>query len=263
MKLGPTLVATARLRTGLRRGRHARRHRAARCRRRARGGAAGRPRARGHRRRAGPGSWLFASDDARHAPGAPRAASAGPIGRDGARVRAGRPLDRLRGRHHAPLRRLGSGFFASIDGGSTWRLRAWKSTVGIFRRQLPAAIDAIVVDPRRPLTVYAVTHGVLRRSLERRRLVGGRERGAAADPRHPLVTQPAARGGPRRHALLRHRQALGTRARCTARSTAGPRGARPGGGLPPVVPGWSLLALAGDATRARDRSTQQRGAAST
>ena len=33
---------------------------------------------------------------------------------------------------------------------------------------------------------------------ERRRLVGGREGGASADPRHPIVTQPATRGGTRR-----------------------------------------------------------------
>ena len=111
-----------------------------------------------------PGSWLFASDDA----GVTWRTARGMAGAVGVTAIAFAPGNRSIAYAGVITRRsgrLGSGFFASSDGGTTWRARAWKSTVGIFRRQLPAAIDTIVVDPRRPLTVYAVTHGVLRRSL--------------------------------------------------------------------------------------------------
>lgn len=195
-----------------------------------------------------PGSWLYASDDGggtwRQARGI-----AGPIG---VTALAFAPSDRsiaFAGVITRRSGRLGSGFYASIDGGSTWRLRAWKSTVGIFRRQLPAAIDVIVVDPRRPLTVYAVTHGVLRRSLN-----GGASWAVARVGLPPTLDIPSSRsqqlavgrGGALYYAIGR-RSGPGQVYRSVNR---GARWRPAGRGLPPVVPGWSLLALAGDATRA-------------
>jgi hypothetical protein len=143
--------------------------------------------------------------------------------------------------------RLGSGFYASIDGGSTWRVRRG-SRPSNLPPAIPAAIDVIVVDPRRPLTVYAVTHGVLRRSLN-----GGASWAVARVGLPPTLDIPSSRS--QQLAVGRGARSTTPRAgardpaRCIARSTEGPAGARPGR-APAVVPGWSLLALAGDATRA-------------
>jgi hypothetical protein len=195
-----------------------------------------------------PGSWLYASDNGgstwRQARGI-----AGPIGVTAIAFAPSNRSIAYAGVITRRSGRLGSGFYASIDGGSTWRARAWKSTVGIFRRQLPAAIDTIVVDPRRPLTVYAVTHGILRRSLN-----GGGSWAVARAGLPPTLDIPSSRS-----------QQLAVGRRGTLYFATGRRSGpgqvyrsvnrgdlwRPAGlGLPAVVPGWSLLALAGDAARA-------------
>lgn len=194
-----------------------------------------------------PGSWLFASDDA----GTTWRTARGMAGAAGVTAIAFAPGNRSIAYAGVITRRsgrLGSGFFASSDGGATWRARGWKSTVGIFRRQLPAAIDTVVVDPRRPLTVYAVTHGVLRRSLN-----GGASWAVARAGLPPTLDIPsgrtqqlaAGRGGALYYATGR-RSGPGQVYRSVDRGASW----RPAGfGLPPVVPGWSLLALAGDSTR--------------
>jgi hypothetical protein len=194
-----------------------------------------------------PGSWLFASDDA----GTTWRTARGMAGAVGVTAIAFAPGNRSIAYAGVITRRsgrLGSGFFASSDGGTTWRARAWKSTVGIFRRQLPAAIDTIVVDPRRPLTIYAVTHGILRRSLN-----GGASWAVARNGLPPTLDNPsgrtqqlaAGRGGTLYYATGR-RSGPGQVYRSVNRGASW----QPAGlGLPPVVPGWSLLALAGDATR--------------
>ncbi len=195
-----------------------------------------------------PGSWLYASDDGggtwRQARGI-----AGPIGVTAIAFAPSNRSIAYAGVITRRSGRLGSGFYASIDGGSTWRARAWKSTVGIFRRQLPAAIDTIVVDPRRPLTVYAVTHGILRRSLN-----GGGSWAVARAGLPPTLDIPSSRsqqlavgrGGALYFATGR-RSGPGQVYRSVNRGDLW----RPAGlGLPAVVPGWSLLALAGDAARA-------------
>jgi hypothetical protein len=195
-----------------------------------------------------PGSWLFASSDGgatwqkarglagtagvtalAFAPGTPSIAYAAVIGR-----RSGQ---------------LGSGFYTSADGGATWRATAWEATVGIFHRRLPAAVDTIVVDPHQPRTLYAVTHGVLRRSLDG----GGSWTVARAGlPPTPDITSSrteqlaAGRGGTLYYATGM-RSGPGQVYRSVDHGTSW----QPAGhGLPAVVPGWALLALASDATRA-------------
>jgi hypothetical protein len=195
-----------------------------------------------------PGSWLFSSDSGgttwRQGRGI-----AGPIGVTAIAFAPGNRAIAYAGVITRRSGRLGSGFYASSDGGATWRVRAWKSTVGIFRRQLPAAIDTIAVDPLRPRTVYAVTHGVLRRSLN-----GGVSWTVARRGLPPTIDIPSSRtqqlavgrGGALYYATGRR-----TGAGQVYRSVN--RGAlwRPAGsGLPAVVPGWALIALEGDATRA-------------
>ncbi|HSS59163.1 MAG TPA: hypothetical protein VLK59_14215 [Solirubrobacteraceae bacterium] len=195
-----------------------------------------------------PGSWLFASDDGggtwRQARGI-----AGPIGVTAIAFAPGNRSIAYAGVVTRRSGRLGSAFFASADGGTTWHSRSWKSTVGIFRRQLPAAIDTIAVDPRRPLIVYAVTHGVLRRSVN-----GGASWTVARTGLPPTIDIPSSRtqqlavgrGGALYYATGR-RSGPGQVYRSVSRGALW----RPAGrGLPAVVPGWALIALAADATRA-------------
>ena len=121
--------------------------------------------------------------------------------------------------------------------------------MGIFHRQLPAAVETIVIDPRQPRTLYAVTQGVLRRSLN-----GGASWTVARAGLPPTLditssrTQQlvAGRGGTLYYAT-------GSRAGAGQVYRSSDRGdswQRAGRGLPAVVPGWALLALASDVTRA-------------
>jgi hypothetical protein len=59
-----------------------------------------------------------------------------------------------------------SAFLVSSDGGTSWRAASWKQRVTISKTTLPAPIQGLVVDPSRPDTVYADTHGMLRRTLD-------------------------------------------------------------------------------------------------
>jgi hypothetical protein len=195
-----------------------------------------------------PGSWLFASDDQ----GATWQKARGVAGAAGVTALAFAPSSPAVAYAAVITRRsgrLGSGFFASGDGGTTWHATTWKSTVGIFHRQLPAAVDTIVIDPHQPRTVYAVTHGVLRRSLN-----GGASWVVARAGLPPTLDITS----------LRTQQLVAGRAGTLYYATgsrSGPgqvyrsvdRGASwqaAGRGLPAVLPGWALLALASDATRA-------------
>jgi hypothetical protein len=195
-----------------------------------------------------PGSWLFASDDA----GATWQKARGVAGAAGVTALAfapGRPAIAYAAVITRRSGHLGSGFFASSDGGSSWHATAWKSTVGIFRRQLPAAVDTIVIDPHQPRTVYAVTHGVLRRSLD-----GGASWAVARAGLPPTLditsdrTQQLAAG---RGGTLYYATGLRTGSGQVYRSVDHGGSWQPAGrGLPAVVPGWALLALASDAGRA-------------
>jgi hypothetical protein len=195
-----------------------------------------------------PGSWLFLSDDR----GASWQKARGVAGAAGVSALAFAP-SRASVAYAAVITRhsghLGSGFFASGDGGATWHAMAWKATVGIFGRQLPAAVDTIVVDPHRPRTVYALTHGVLRRSLD-----GGASWAVARAGLPPTLditsarTQQltAGRGGALYYATGK-RSGPGQVYRSLDHGSSWQPAGR---GLPPVVPGWALIALAGDSTRA-------------
>ena len=178
-----------------------------------------------------PGSWLYASDDGggtwRQARGI-----AGPIGVTALAFAPSDRLDRLRGCHHAALRAARQRLLR-LD---RRRFDLARRDVEVDRRNLPPATPGRDRRDRRRSAPAA--HRVRRHARspaqepERRRLVGGREGGASADPRHPIVTQPAARGGTRRRAVLRHRQALGTRPGVSLGQPRGPlapagRGSRP------------------------------------
>ena len=195
-----------------------------------------------------PGSWLFASDD--H--GLTWVQARGLAGAAGVTATAfapGRPAVAYAAVITRRSGHLGSAFYASADGGSTWHATAWKSTVGIFHRQLPAAVDTIVVDPHQPRTVYAVTHGIVRRSLN-----GGASWAVVRAGLPPTLDNPssrtqqlaAARGG-----TLYYATGIRAGASQVYRSVNRGDSWQPAGsGLPAVVPGWALLALASDATRA-------------
>jgi hypothetical protein len=195
-----------------------------------------------------PGSWLFASDDG-GATWMKARGVAGPVGVTALGFAPSRPAVAYAAVITRRSGHLGSAFYASGDGGSTWHATAWKSTVGIFRRQLPAAVDTIVIDPHQPRTVYAVTHGIIRRSLN-----GGASWAVARAglPPTPDITSSrtqqlaAGRGGTLYYATG-SRAGAGQVYRSVNR---GDSWQPAGSGLPAVVPGWSLLALAGDATRA-------------
>lgn len=195
-----------------------------------------------------PGSWLFASDD--HGLTWVRAHGlAGAAGVTAIGFAPSRPAVVYTAVITRRSGRLGSAFYTSADGGSSWRATAWKSTVAIFHRQLPAAVDAIVVDPHAPRTVYAVTHGIVRRSLD-----GGASWRVERTGLPPTLdttssrTQQlvAGRGG-----TLYYATGIRAGARQVYRSpNRGDSWQPAGSGLPAVVPGWALLALASDATRA-------------
>jgi hypothetical protein len=195
-----------------------------------------------------PGSWLFVSDD--H--GATWVKARGLAGAAGVTALAfapSRPAVAYAAVITRRSGRLGSAFFASGDGGTSWHATAWKSTVGIFHRQLPAAVDTIVIDPRQPRTVYAVTQGVLRRSLN-----GGASWTVARAGLPPTLditssrTQQlvAGRGGTLYYAT----GSFAGAGQVYRSSNRGDSWQRAGRGLPAVVPGWALLALASDVTRA-------------
>ena len=57
---------------------------------------------------------------------------------------------------------LGTGLYVSQDGGTSWRRAKWSQTIGSSR--LPASVETIAVDPKRPERVYVDTRGILRRS---------------------------------------------------------------------------------------------------
>jgi hypothetical protein len=193
------------------------------------------------------GSWLFSSGDR----GATWVKARGLAGSSGVTAIAFAPNRPDVVYAAALLRRrngLGSAFYVSDDGGSTWTATAWKATVGIFGRQLPATVDTISVDPHRPRTVYAVTHGVLRRSLN-----GGASWAVARAGLPPTRDNPSrrtqqlaiGRGGTLYYATGA-RAGSGQVYRSVNRGDSWqPAGA----GLPPVVPGWALLALASDPAR--------------
>jgi hypothetical protein len=195
-----------------------------------------------------PGSWLFLSDDQ----GASWQKARGVAGAAGVTALAFAP-SRASVAYAAVITRragqLGSGFFASRDGGSSWHATAWKATVGVFGRRLPAAVDSIAVDPHEPGTVYAVTHGILRRSLD-----GGASWTVARTGLPPTLditssrTQQlaAGRGGALYYATGKH-SGPGQVYRSLDRGSSWQPAGR---GLPPVVPGWALIALAGDPNRA-------------
>jgi photosystem II stability/assembly factor-like uncharacterized protein len=195
-----------------------------------------------------PGSWLFASDDG----GATWQKARGVAGAAGVTALAFAPSNPAVAYAAVIVRRaghLGSGFYASGDAGSNWRATTWKSTVGIFHRSLPAAVDTIVIDPQRPRTVYAITHGVLRRSLD-----GGASWVVARAALPPTLditsdrTQQLAAG---RAGTLYYATGLPAGPGQVYRSLDHGDSWQPAGrGLPAVVPGWGLLALASDATRA-------------
>ena len=194
-----------------------------------------------------PGSWLFASDDAgttwRTARGL-----AGAVGRDGDRVCAGQPLDRVRGRHHTAL---GSSRQRVL------RLERRRDDVAGTRlevdgRDLPAATPGRDRHHRRRSAPAA--HGLRRHArVLRRSLNGGASWAVARAGLPPTLDIPsgrtqqlaAGRGGTLYYATGR-RSGPGQVYRSVNRGASW----QPAGlGLPPVVPGWSLLALAGDATR--------------
>jgi hypothetical protein len=86
--------------------------------------------------------------------------------RDDARLLAKRPERRLCRVDWSTSQALATGFFVSSDGGESWRRTSWKQRVPIGTTTLPASIDGLAVDPSSPDTVYANTHGVLRRTLD-------------------------------------------------------------------------------------------------
>jgi hypothetical protein len=195
-----------------------------------------------------PGSWLFLSDD--H--GTSWQKARGVAGAAGVTALAFAP-SRPSVAYAAVITRrsghLASGFFASGDGGASWHATAWKQTVGIFGRQLPAAVDTIVVDPDQPRTVYAVTHGVLRRSLNGGASWAVARAGlpATLDITSSRTQQLAAgRGGALYYATGRL-SGPGQVYRSVDRASSWQPAGR---GLPAAMPGWALLALAGDSTRA-------------
>ena len=194
-----------------------------------------------------PGSWLFLSDD-RGASWQKARGVAGAAGVTALAFAPGRPSVAYAAVVTRRSGHLGSGFFASGDGGASWHATAWKPTVGIFGRQLPAAVDTIVVDPHQPRTVYALTHGVPRRSLNGGASWAVARAGlpATIDITSSRTQQLAAgRGGALYYATGR-RSGPGQVYRSVDRGSSW----QPAGhGLPAVVPGWALLALAGDATR--------------
>jgi photosystem II stability/assembly factor-like uncharacterized protein len=59
-----------------------------------------------------------------------------------------------------------TGFLVSTDGGESWQWEMWQQQVSVFGGKLPARIDALVVDPKDSATVYADTHGALRRTRD-------------------------------------------------------------------------------------------------
>ena len=143
--------------------------------------------------------------------------------RDGDRVCAGQPLDRVRGRHHTALR-----------SSRQWLLRLERrrcdlagTRLEVDRRDLPAAT-------RRPRSTpsSSIRAGRSRSTPSRTGSCAGASTAAPRGPspapgcRRPSTSPrgaAATRSGPRRHALLRDRRRSGP-ARSTARSTAGPPG---------------------------------------
>jgi hypothetical protein len=195
-----------------------------------------------------PGAWLFRSDD-HGVTWAKARGIAGPVGVTALAFARSRPAVAYAAVITRRSGRLGSAFYASGDGGASWRPTAWKSTVGIFHRQLPAAVDSLVVDPHQPRTVYAVTHGVLRRSLD-----GGASWAVARSGLPPTLDNTSSRTeqlAVGRGGTLYYATGIHSGAGQVYRSVNRGDSWQPAGrGLPAVVSGWSLLALAGDAIRA-------------
>src|SRR5712691_9427318 len=111
----------------------------------------------------GPGEWLSWSDDQ----GAHWQLARGLEKNDGVTALAfsrSQPNIVYAGVYTTQFR--GSAFLVSSDGGTSWRAASWKQRVTISKTTLPAPIEGLVVDPSRPDTVYADTHGMLRRTLD-------------------------------------------------------------------------------------------------
>jgi hypothetical protein len=154
-----------------------------------------------------------------------------------------------------PEQSLGSGLLVSGDGGASWHAASWKQRITVFGRTIPAAIDELVVDPSRPATVYADTHGVLRRTLNGARTwtlaqtglpptVGGGgpgEVGVAA----PRDQQLVADAGGTLYFATGHARGRGQIYRSTSRGGSWQPAAQ---GLPAAPAGSQLLQLATDVT---------------
>jgi photosystem II stability/assembly factor-like uncharacterized protein len=66
----------------------------------------------------------------------------------------------------SPPEGYATAFLVSTDGGESWASMTWQQQVSILGGKLPAGIDALVVDPKDAATVYADTHGALRRTRD-------------------------------------------------------------------------------------------------
>jgi hypothetical protein len=141
---------------------------------------------------------------------------------------------------------LRTSFLVSNDAGASWRAGSWREKVdvvgSVLTASLPAVVDELVVDPSAPDTVYADTHGVLRRTLDGGKTwtrIGLRR----TLDRSPLSIQLATDSG----GTLYYAAGVDRGLRQVYRSSDHGTSWQPAGrGLPRASPGSGLLQLVGD-----------------